>query len=221
MMVDRLHVAHRRLAGLGLVGTTLILAIACAGPRKQAQQQAQQQAAPAGPEDVGTVKDAFDTDETGGFVPTPKTKEELEAARKAYSPFAGRTYPTHVYFGETHNHTSNSGDAYMAGNTLSPEQAYRFARGEEVVSSTGIPVKLSRPLDFLVIADHAEGLGLMFQLQEGNPGLVTDPLAATWAKTLKSGTPAERAATASDIVVRQGNGTLPKTFKDPRSWARS
>jgi len=43
-----------------------------------------------------------------------------------------------VYFGDTHNHTANSGDAYMAGNTLTPEQAYRFARGEEVVSTTGI-----------------------------------------------------------------------------------
>jgi len=85
------------------------------------------------------------------------------------------------------------------------------------VSSTGIPVKLSRPLDFLVVADHAEGLGLMFQLQEGNPGLTADPLAAQWAKTLQGRHGGrERAATASDIVVRQGNGTLPKTFKDPK-----
>jgi len=118
MMLDRLHAPYRRMAGLGLAGPALVLAIACGAPQKQAQQQA----APAGGEDVGAVKDAFDTDETGGFVPTPKTKEELEAARKAYSPFAGRTYPTHVYFGETHNHTANSGDAYMAGNTLSPSR---------------------------------------------------------------------------------------------------
>jgi len=113
-------------------------------------------------------------DEFYGTAPGPKTKEELEAARRP-TPLRGPEYPTHVYFGETHNHTSYSGDAYMAGNTLSPEQAYRFARGEEVVSSTGVPVKLSRPLDFLVVADHAEGLGLMSQLQEGNPGLTSDP----------------------------------------------
>ena len=194
----------------------LALGLSAASCSAPAQKQAQQAPPAADAADVGGVKDAFDTDETGGFVPTPKTKEELEAARKAYSPYAGRTYPTHVYFGETHNHTANSGDSYMAGNALSPEQAYRFARGEEVVSSTGIPVKLSRPLDFLVVADHAEGLGVMFQLQEGNPGLTADPLAAKWAKTLKSGTADERAATASDIVVRQGNGTLPKTFKDPK-----
>jgi len=84
------------------------------------------------------------------------------------------------------------------------------------VSSTGIPVKLSRPLDFLVIADHAEGLGLMFQLQEGNPGLHYGPAGRDVGEDLGSGTAAERAATASDIVVRQGNGTLPKSFKDPK-----
>ena len=63
----------------------------------------------------------------------------------------------------------------MAGNRLSPEEAYRFARGEEVVSSTGVPAKLSRPLDFLVISDHAEGLGLMFQVYEGNPAFMSGP----------------------------------------------
>ena len=74
-----------------------------------------------------------------------------------YSPYAKRHYPTEVYFGDTHHHTANSGDAFMNGDRLSPEDAYRFARGDEIVSSTGIPAKLSRPLDFLVISDHAEG----------------------------------------------------------------
>jgi hypothetical protein len=122
----------------------------------------------------------------------------------------------HVYFGDTHHHTANSGDAYMAGTTLTPEQAYRFARGEEVVSSTGVSVRLSRPLDFLVVADHAEGLGIMYQVQEGNPGLVSDPLAAQWSKVLKNGTPAEKATTTNDVVKAQAMGTLPKTFKDPK-----
>ena len=75
----------------------------------------------------------------------------------SYSPYANRDYPTRVYFGDTHHHTANSGDAFMNGDRLSPEDAYRFARGEQVVSSTGLPVKLVRPLDFLVISDHAEG----------------------------------------------------------------
>ena len=62
-------------------------------------------------------------------------------AKKKYSPYAGRKYPTRVYFGDTHNHTANSGDAFMAGARLTPEQAYRFARGEEVISSTGVPAE--------------------------------------------------------------------------------
>jgi hypothetical protein len=164
---------------------------------------------------TGPVKEPFDSDETSG-VAAPRTGAELEAARKAYSPFAGKSYATHVYFGDTHNHTANSGDAYMAGNSLTPEQAYRFARGEEVVSSTGIPVKLSRPLDFLVVADHAEGLGLMFQVQEGNPSLISDPVTARWSKVLETGTAQEKAETQREVVKAQAMGTLPATLKDPK-----
>ena len=76
-----------------------------------------------------------------------------------YSPYAGQNYPARVLWGDTHLHTANSLDAAAFGNTLGPETAYRFARGEQVVSSSGQPVNLSRPLDFLVVADHAEGLG--------------------------------------------------------------
>ncbi len=74
-----------------------------------------------------------------------------------YSPYAGRNFPTRVLWGDTHLHTANSLDAAAFGNTLGPEEALRFARGEEIVSSSGQRVKLSRPLDFLVVADHAEG----------------------------------------------------------------
>ena len=55
---------------------------------------------------------------------------------RGFSPHAGREFPTKVLFGDTHQHTANSGDAFMGGNRLTPEQAYRFARGEEVVTST-------------------------------------------------------------------------------------
>jgi Protein of unknown function (DUF3604) len=41
-----------------------------------------------------------------------------------------------------------------------PDEAYRFAKGEVVTSSTGLKAKLARPLDFLVVADHSENLGL-------------------------------------------------------------
>ena len=79
---------------------------------------------------------------------------------RAYSPYPGQDYPNQVFFGDTHLHTSYSADAGMVGNTLGPDEAYRFAKGEVVRSSTGVDARLSRPLDFLVVADHAENLGL-------------------------------------------------------------
>jgi hypothetical protein len=133
---------------------------------------------------------------------------------KNFSPYAGREYPTQVYFGDTHHHTANSGDAFMGGNRLSPEQAYRFALGEEVISSSGVPAKLSRPLDFLVISDHAEGLGVMYEVYNGNPALMEDELLVKWQKAMHEGGQAAADAMA-DIIVRQGNGTLPKPITDP------
>jgi Protein of unknown function (DUF3604) len=95
--------------------------------------------------------------------------DELAPLEKppGYSPYVGRNYPMRVLWGDTHLHTANSLDAAAFGNTLGPEEAYRFARGEQVISSTGQPAKLSRPLDFLVVADHAEGLGGMLELKKG------------------------------------------------------
>jgi hypothetical protein len=106
-----------------------------------------QQPTPPHADDEVKVKGAFDDDDGVRTPGKSETPQQVEV-KKRYSPYAGRKYQTRVFFGDTHNHTSNSGDAFMAGNRLSPEQAYRFARGEEVVSSSGVPAKLSRPLDF-------------------------------------------------------------------------
>ena len=86
-----------------------------------------------------------------------------------YSPYPAQNFPNRVFFGDTHLHTSYSADAGMAGAIVGPEEAYRFARGEEVKSNSGLPVKLQRPLDFLVIADHAENLGLAPMIAESDP----------------------------------------------------
>lgn len=111
--------------------------------------------------------------------------EEVPEPQKIYSPYVERiqsdaNYAEGVYFGDTHVHTSYSADAGMLGNTLGPEEAYRFARGEEVLSSTGQRVRLIRPLDFIVVADHAENLGLAPMIDESNPDL----LANKWGKTV-------------------------------------
>jgi hypothetical protein len=72
-----------------------------------------------------------------------------------YSPYVGRAYPDQVLFGDTHFHTNLSADAGMMGTSLGVDEAFRFARGEKVISNTGLPVQLVRPLDFLAITDHA------------------------------------------------------------------
>jgi len=139
---------------------------------------------------------------------------EPAAPVRSYSPYAGRTHPTRVFWGDTHNHSANSGDAFMAGDRLSPEQAYRFARGEEVVSSTGVPTKLARPLDFLCISDHAEGLGVMYQVYEGNPAMMSDLTLRRWHEAMKAG--GKQAGDAmNEVVSAQAQGTLPKPVKDP------
>jgi hypothetical protein len=169
---------------------------------------------PAAGEEQVAAKGAFDPDEDAAMAPAEKTPAEAEEARKHYSPYA-RKFPTRAYFGDTHHHTANSGDAFMAGDRLTPEQSYRFARGEEVVSSTGVPVKLSRPLDFLVVSDHAEGLGVMMQVYEGNPAFMSDPILARWNKAMKAGGK-EAADAANEVTSRQAQGTLPAPAKDPK-----
>lgn len=96
-------------------------------------------------------------------------------ALDAYSPPVNSSFPDNVYWGDTHVHTSfSSHDANIGGkNRVSPAIAYRFARGDTVTASNGMAVKLQRPLDFLVVADHAEGMGIAYALQAGDPAFPT------------------------------------------------
>jgi hypothetical protein len=98
--------------------------------------------------------------------------EDVTLGRKEYSPYLNVGYPQRVFWGDTHLHTAYSTDAGMIGCTLGPEEAYRFARGEMVVASGGVRVRLQRPLDFLVVADHAENLGLAPMIEASDPELL-------------------------------------------------
>ena len=107
--------------------------------------------------------------------------EDMEEAKggaagdRVYSPYVGRDYPDQVFFGDTHVHTKLSPDAGLVGTTLSVDDAYRFARGEQVTANTGQPVQLIRPLDFLVVTDHAEYIGLAPMIRDANPILLSNP----------------------------------------------
>jgi hypothetical protein len=132
-----------------------------------------------------------------------------------YSPYAQKDYPQQVYFGDTHHHSANSGDAFMNGDRLGPADSYRLARGEEVISSTGVPVKLSRPMDFLVVSDHVEGLGVMFELYNGNPAFMQDETLVGWHDAMIAGG-AKAADATNELVAAQGAGTLPNAVTDPK-----
>ncbi|CAH2402995.1 DUF3604 domain-containing protein [Mesorhizobium ventifaucium] len=107
--------------------------------------------------------------------------------KQGYSPYAGNTFPMRPLFGDTHLHTSQSFDAIAFGNFIGPEEAYRFARGEEVTTSTGQRARLSRPLDFLMVADHAENMGTMGEIKAGNLVLMEDPQLKRWNQMLNAG----------------------------------
>ena len=129
-------------------------------------------------------------------------EEALEKTlyKTQFSPYVGRNYPTKVLWGDQHLHTEISVDAGTMCR-LGQEDAYRFARGEEVTSTTGVRAKLSRPLDWLVIADHAEMYGLMPKLLSGDPTVLANKEAKRWYEALKSGDKKKMFATAMEIVA--------------------
>ena len=106
---------------------------------------------------------------------------------KEYSPYLDQSLPNQVFWGDTHLHTSFSTDAGLVGNRVGPDKALRFAKGEKVIASTGQPARLIRPLDFLVVADHAETLGLSPLIEESNPELLKDPMGKKYHDLVKSG----------------------------------
>jgi len=117
-------------------------------------------------------------------LPEPST---VSAPKQEYSPFVGQHYPDDVLFGDTHLHTSWSTDAGMVGTTVSPDEAYHLAKGGTITSSTGWQVKLIRPLDFVLISDHAENLGLADLIRTSDPLLLANEQGKKWHDMVKAG----------------------------------
>jgi hypothetical protein len=135
---------------------------------------------------------------------------------KAYSPWAERSFPSQVYWGETHLHTGLSLDAGLFGNTTGHDLAYRLARGEEVTSSTGQPVKLSRPLDWLVITDHSDMMGIATDIQRGAPNILANAKGKEWAEGFAKGGQAAAEA-AFDLIGNFSQGTIPEELLEQYS----
>ena len=107
---------------------------------------------------------------------------------KSYSPYAGSNQPRNVYWGDTHLHTTYSPDAGLVGNEkLTPADAYRFARGDEIKAHNGMMAKLNRPLDFLVVSDHAEYMGIVPLIRDSDPQLMKNKWGKRWHDMYKAG----------------------------------
>ncbi|MEM1412967.1 MAG: DUF3604 domain-containing protein [Pseudomonadota bacterium] len=109
------------------------------------------------------------------------------AQAQGYSPGANATQATQVYWGDSHLHTGLSLDAGLFGNILEPDDAFRFARGEMITSSTGVPARLERPLDWLVLTDHTDMMGIATDIKSGTPNILDRELTKRWHEAFTSG----------------------------------
>ena len=143
---------------------------------------------------------------------------------KNYSPYVDDYKPTPLpddedrpLFGDTHLHTSWSTDAGMLGTTLGPDAAYRISRGEEIVSNLGWKVKLIRPLDFVVVSDHAENLGLADFIRRSDPILLSNKTGKKWHDMVNDGK-------GYDAFIEWARSDMEDLIKEPRMmqavWAK-
>ena len=156
---------------------------------------------------VGFSQSAFSSG--GGLVTDDEKSMNAAAKSEPYSPYAQRNFPTRPMWGDTHLHTAISFDAGAFGARLLPPDAYRFAKGEEVIASTGQPVKLSRPLDFLVVSDHSDNMGFFPNLQAGAPYVMASDKGRRWYEMVKAGGQ-EAVKAAVELIVAFSQDKFPK-----------
>ncbi|MDE0886418.1 MAG: DUF3604 domain-containing protein [Myxococcota bacterium] len=150
-----------------------------------------------------------------GALASAEPTAHSEAAVAVYSPGEREDFPREPLWGDTHLHSSLSQDAYSFGVTLGSDDAYRFARGETITATHGQKARLDRPLDFLVIADHASGMGSMQELKSGNPKLVSNPRLQEWRALLLEGGTAAGLKISEDGRIRG----WPTELNDPEILA--
>jgi len=155
---------------------------------------------------------AFSFTATAQLTPT---KEELSDVYpgKAYSPYANRSFPSRPLWGDSHLHTALSMDAGLFGNRLGVAEAYKLARGEEVMASSGQPVKLSRALDWLVVADHSDGMGMVQDIAAGSAEIMKSEQGRRWHEGMNGG-PEAGVAAALDLI-----STFSQAKMDPEMFA--
>ena len=130
---------------------------------------------------------------------------------KHYSPYANSTQPNNVYWGDSHVHTGLSLDAGLFGNTTGPDEAYRFAKGEQIMSSSGVPARLARPLDWMILTDHTDLMGIAEDIKSGADNIVEVPKGKEYHEAFQKGGAAAGKA-AFDLIQNFSQMTLPEEF---------
>src|SRR5580765_5381551 len=141
------------------------------------------------------------------------------AQETGYLPDPNRRYPERVLWGDEHVHTGWSVDAGLAGATLTPEDAVRFARGETVKSNSGQNAKLQRPLDWIAVTDHSDAMGTVGELRGGNPEMMADPTVKRWHDMMGQSVAQATAATL-ELVRAQATRKMPGVLMDEK-WVAS
>jgi hypothetical protein len=176
---------------------------------------------------LGAALAAVITHSASAQIPMPPDQEILspQYTGTAYSPYAGRDFASNVYWGDTHLHTDMSMDAGAFGNRLGLDAAYKFARGEQVDSTNAGPVRLSRPLDFLVVADHSDNMGFFPDMLAGADHILNNPTGRDWYDRIKAGKGVE---VALELISQFSQGEFDEglvyfpdsqPYKD--AWART
>jgi hypothetical protein len=143
-------------------------------------------------------------------VPASKDAEAMLSDRytgQSYSPYAGRQTALMPLWGDTHLHTNASMDAGAFGNRLGLDEAYEFSRGDEVTTSTGIRARLSRPLDWVVIADHSDNMGFFPDMFAGARHILDVPLGRDWYDRIQAG---EGVGVALELIGMFSQGQFPE-----------
>jgi hypothetical protein len=146
-------------------------------------------------------------------------RETARLGPRSFSPYANRSFPTRPLWGDQHVHTGWSFDAGFI-NSLSPEDALRLARGEQVQSNFGVPVQLARPLDWMAMTDHSDLMGSTPAVRAGNPLVMDDPRVQAWHDAM-NGTIEESTAAAFEAVQAQSDGNLPEVLQSDQLFRQA
>jgi hypothetical protein len=141
------------------------------------------------------------------------------ASAKAAGRLPGWNPDRNAYFGDLHVHTGLSFDAYIFNVRATPDDAYRFAKGEPIGHAQGYPIRLAGgPLDFTAVTDHSEYMGAMREANDPKSPLSKNPL----VQGLFNPDPKAIMAAFAKIVTLNHAGQMPKEFSDPgiagRAW---